>query len=312
MTEGARLAPPRAPNLDPLIAQVLSLDYRKLRQFLRRGLQTPYPRFLYKYKPLAEGDAADAARYLRDILVESHLWLSSPKDFNDPFDLTAHVIFEGSTEAKRRRFERLIAQRNQPPEEARRQLAYAIGLPDSEWLVRAKQTVSSNLQKTGVYSFAGNPRSLLMWSHYGGRHSGICLQFEIAKDPQTMLHAVPARYVEAYPVVNWVEDTIEQIKGALLHKFKKWKYEKERRIIWPEGARSRLPFDPSALVGVIFGCRASIAAMDVVRAMLEERRSRGLPTARVYHAHQHDSEYSLVVKTPLTAPWQRDPGANDE
>jgi hypothetical protein len=264
---------------------------------LATGFRTPYPRYLYKYKPPALDPTGDPARYLREILVESRLWLSSPKDFNDPFDMTARIVFEGTSEAKRQRFERLIAQRTElSPGELQHQLENAMALSDSEWLERARHAVSSNLQKTGVCSFTGDPKSVLMWSHYGGQHTGICLQFEVARDPRNLLHAVRARYVDDYPVVNWVEDTFEQIKTALLHKFKMWKYEEERRIIWPEGARTNLPFEAAALVGLIFGCRASDAAIGVVRTMLAERRARGLSDVRVYRAVEHGSRYALVIR----------------
>ena len=78
-----------------------------------------YPRFRYKYKAIGSGTPEERekrADQLRDILVEGLLWLSSPRDFNDPFDTTAQVIFEpASTEQKRQRIKRIIDQQSAKP-----------------------------------------------------------------------------------------------------------------------------------------------------------------------------------------------------
>jgi hypothetical protein len=122
------------------------------------------------------------------------------------------------------------------------------------------------------------------------------MQFEVARDVETMCQAVRMEYVANYPVLNWAEDTAKQIKEPLTHKFKDWAYEREWRIIWPDGAHTYLPFEPSALVGVIFGCRASDKAIEIVRALLDERTTRRLPPVKIYRAEKHASRYSLVLR----------------
>jgi len=234
---------------------------------------------------------------LRDILVESRLWLSSPRDFNDPFDMTARVIFEGSTQSLRKRFKQLIADKSGKPRKERRELLdQFMKRPRSEWLQAIKQVHSESHERTGIVSFAGDPRNVLMWSHYGEHHSGICVQFTIAKDPRTFLGAVPVEYVRDYPVFNWGEGTASQIRASLMNKFDAWHYEREWRIVWPGGAHTYLPFDAAALSGLIFGCRASDSAIDLVRAMLDERKARGLPDVRTWRAAKHGSKYALVIR----------------
>ena len=88
-----------------------SLPYWDCRLFLARQIRPDgYPRFRYKYKALASDAGEDRAKQLRDILVESLLWLSSPRALNDPFDMTAKITFEPkSQEQLRARFEQSIA-----------------------------------------------------------------------------------------------------------------------------------------------------------------------------------------------------------
>jgi hypothetical protein len=47
------------------------------------------PRFLYKFR--AAPDTSDSIRSITDILLNSTLWLSSPTDFNDPFDMAVKI-----------------------------------------------------------------------------------------------------------------------------------------------------------------------------------------------------------------------------
>ena len=101
----------------------------------------------------------------------------------------------------------------------------------------------------GVFSFAGDPRSVLMWSHYGDHHTGICVQFEVARDVETMMQAVRMEYVTEYPVVNYAEEIQAQIKRPLMHKFKTWDYEREWRIIWPDGAHTYLSIKETRVMG---------------------------------------------------------------
>lgn len=135
-----------------------------------------------------------------------------------------------------------------------------------------------------------------MWSHYGDHHTGICVQFEVARDVETLMQAVRMDYVDEYPVINYAEDLHDQMKKPLLHKFADWKYEGEWRIVWPDGAGTYLPIKPEAVVGIIFGCRTSDDTITVVRGLLDERTKKGLPPVITYRAEKHESRYALVLR----------------
>jgi hypothetical protein len=298
-----KFAPPRPvyPTADPLLRDLASWPLWARRIFLRKRVGPErYPRFRYKYKAIASGTPEERekrAHQLRDILVEGRLWLSSPRDFNDPFDMTAHVIFEPkSMEDLRQRFKRALKDSGKSWKERQTTLDKLMSEDRSALLARAEKSFARHFDTTGVFSFAGDPRSILMWSHYGDHHTGICLQFEVARDPESMMQAVRMEYVKEYPVINYAEDIHDQIRKPLQHKFKRWKYEDEWRIVWPDGARTYLAIKPEAVVGLIFGCRASDATINVVRDLLEEREKRGLPRVTTYRAYKHDSRYKLRLR----------------
>src|SRR5687767_11518551 len=78
----------------PIAKALLTLGYRKRRKFLWERVKPKLPRFLYKFRSLLPSDETSVDR-LRDILVRSRLWFSSPADFNDPFDTAVKAIVDG-------------------------------------------------------------------------------------------------------------------------------------------------------------------------------------------------------------------------
>jgi len=74
------------------MADVASLTYRARHRYLGRQ---KYPHFLYKYCVL-DPTNDESVSHFRDFMIESHFWLSSPFDFNDPFDTSLKVTLEGA------------------------------------------------------------------------------------------------------------------------------------------------------------------------------------------------------------------------
>src|SRR5262249_779046 len=77
---------------------------------LRRSRLWLVPRFLYKFRTFDPRDSTSVYR-LKDLIVRSRFWLSSPLDFNDPFDMSAKVEVDGSIREKRLRLEEMLKDR---------------------------------------------------------------------------------------------------------------------------------------------------------------------------------------------------------
>ena len=145
---------------------------------------------------------------------------------------------------------------------------------------RLRQVVS----ETGVCSFAGDPRNILMWSHYASNHEGLCLVFEIAKDPKTFLDALAVEYSIDYPIVNWVTgfDKDKETLHIVLRKHKGWEYEKERRIVKFKKANTHIKFLPRALRAIIMGCCVKESTLENLKILLAERTAAHLPPITIY------------------------------
>jgi hypothetical protein len=115
----------------------------------------------------------------------------------------------------------------------------------------------------GLLCFSESWRSPLMWSHYGDRHKGMCLGFDVDAN---ILETI--NYLAKRPVVKGL-DLADPPKWwrrmVLTTKFSRWKYEKERRVVLPlmnlqeEEKRFFKSFDDKLkLVEVIAGPRCCV------------------------------------------------------
>jgi hypothetical protein len=197
---------------DPIISYIYSLSYRECRRILRRTID--YPRFLYKYRAFDSSDEQSVSR-LRDLLIDSDLWLSSPNDFNDPFDMSAAVVMEGTKQECEAGWKRMFAQFNDTAKHKRERIAQLLR-DDATALKCIKDSFRTNLQKVGVSCFTADGRSIHMWSHYGDSHKGIAIQFEPARFAKVFTQPVRVDYKNEYPRVDWLK--AQDLKPVLLRK----------------------------------------------------------------------------------------------
>ena len=136
-----------------------------------------------------------------------------------------------------------------------------------------------------------------MWSHYGSSHKGISLQFHISKDLFIFTDAVAIRYLYEYPVINYLDGNLNiALTGTLTRKSKDWEYEKERRLIHPNGANSYLQFNPSALTALILGCKLESDSEEIIKSLLRERKQKDYPPLKIFRATQDNEEYKIRIK----------------
>lgn len=279
-----------------LLSNVSKLSYLQKRIFLHKLNKNPHPHFFYRYVSL-DVKSDESIEKLRDVIVNSHLWLSSKEGFNDPFDTQAKTVILGNPQQLRNKLNKSYKQLAPDVSGIKRKEAInKLMANQSDMLERVSKAVADSLNKVGACCFTSDPRNLLMWSHYANHHKGIILQFEVAKDTNTFLKTITVDYVEDYPIVNWANETAKEISKAFLNKHKSWKYEDESRIIHPEGANTSLAFKPEALTAVILGCKASQATKDKVKELLVERIDKNISPVKTYSALRHDSKYKIVIK----------------
>jgi hypothetical protein len=283
---------PVSSSRDDFNAQVKlleSLNYRERRYALWHHNKPRLPRYIYKFRAFDASDSTSIER-IRDILVHCRLRLASPGEFNDPFDMMVNIVIEGPQAEIRKRLETICKERGMKWADRRKEVSLMMRNLNDEGALRTQELFRASISKAGVCSFGGNPRSILMWSHYTDYHRGVCPQFEVARDLSTFAQALPVNYSQEYPVLNWVNES-ESITGKLLTKFVGWDYEEERRIIIQEAAGQFIDFRPAALAGIIIGCSASNKTVDKLKEIIGERSSLGYPTPKLYLLSNMKSDF---------------------
>lgn len=286
-------------DTENLIKQVSSLSYRERRLFLfgsqRNKSESTRQRFLYKYANLNHPNR------LRDVLLDSKLWFSSPNAFNDPFDSRWKTeISSNPTEVRLKITQIMKDHPDLSPKgwKAREQKVFELMRDRSELLKLVEDSSRNNVEEAGVLCLTSEPRSILMWSHYSDHHKGIAFQFELAKDVRFFIRAVSVRYSKIYPVRNWTDSDNTYLKNALFRKFEDWEYEKEKRILIPGYANNYSKFNPTALTGILLG--AKFTDYPWLYSVLKERTERyGGDQLKIYSASQSNDSYKLSFNRVL-------------
>jgi hypothetical protein len=223
------------------------------------------PSFLYKYESFSNQSLLNLKKQI--------IYFGSPSKFNDPYDcaLTPNIRVPSNAEVEALR-EFYLAQshlpnqarvvfQDSPTEDLRTNFTNAArgGLNDA---------INDFSTKRGVSCFSESNDDLLMWSHYGGRYQGFCLEFKTSCDPFQKMK--PVRYVAEPPIVSVtsaVRGDFDAVTELFCTKSISWAYEKEWRVIHQQ-AGTEFCYTPETLTGVYFGPDIDAQSMEIVCLIL--------------------------------------------
>lgn len=242
---------------------------------IKAATTKPIPRFLF--------------RYLRDdinlleTLTTPYLWFSSPDSLNDPFDLTN--VFDANTSD-----ENLEWYINKYTQNLFPGVDFKIKemIQDPEFKKRNAEVMQPLLQAThegyleqvGLCCFSFVKDSALMWSHYSGGHTGVCLVVDTLKF-LIDFSLIKVSYKQTLPKWNLIESrkqwgesfeynqNFDQI--VLGTKYKEWEYEQEYRLISPSRGKHNLY--PDSILGVIFGAKMPINRQNEIKEKIKSLHS---------------------------------------
>lgn len=208
-------------------------------------------------------------------LKSNAVYFASPLQFNDPYDCAITASFSEMTD------EELEMVKNSShfvgtgiPTEAQLQLRMTPKGELKQMLSRVLEKVvvdqkESFLKTNGICCFTERNNDLLMWSHYGGRCKGWCLEFRTDQEPFNKLRKV--KYVDSMPVIragHLIDDRgLEQILDLFCTKSKSWEYEQEWRAIH-RNAGTLFSYKSEALKAIYFGPDIERQALEIVCLIL--------------------------------------------
>ncbi|MCK4980534.1 MAG: DUF2971 domain-containing protein [Candidatus Delongbacteria bacterium] len=189
------------------------------------------PKHIYKFYKINKN--------LENCLKEKYLWCSSPNSFNDPFD----TMYNKNSHVHK---DQIIGS-------------------DDIWVKQEFSEIFNSFAKNQRISCFSDLNSIetkeiLMWSHYGDNHKGLCLKFDLLNMleywndnyPWIFFHKViyeinfPEIPIE-YMGNGKVEATVDFLRTKSLD----WKYEQEYRVFHSE---NKLPYPKDSLIETRFGC----------------------------------------------------------
>jgi hypothetical protein len=212
---------------------------------------------IYKYTGISN--------YLDASLINHELYFNNPQNFNDPFDCNFILDTDCSVIEKTNYIRENMARQGFLQDKIDDIVTKALN--DYEfWGQMIKKGKDKFLNQIGVSCFSKTNENPLLWAHYSEKHKGICLVFETTLDREFFDRTYDVKYRSNYPKINFIRDRA-RFDELVLTKSIDWIYEQEVRVMKDTGSKT-YSFDPSALIGIIFGCKTAIAEVIRIKDLL--------------------------------------------
>jgi hypothetical protein len=245
------------------------------------------PAKLYKYCPFNV--------FSLRAINEAEIFHASPQQFNDPLDCNPTLDLDVGTYEATQLLRRMLELSGGTPDQVERQintLRYNAtevwedepDTPEAEdarlrWSLGRDilSSLRSEMASYGVLSLSETYSSVLMWSHYGDHHRGLCLEYDTSLMPMPTLGPVDykaPRAVRAHDLLRWKlegsADAEKRVRQTYFHaKSDEWAYEREWRDISQRAGVNTLNFKLSA---IHFGLRTDLTVQQTIAKALARDR----------------------------------------
>lgn len=240
------------------------------------------PQLLWKYRKWNS--------HTRSLVVNGSLYFNEAKLLNDPFEfrwrqriptlqeeivefakeLCALNFPKHSIEQRRAQFDRIV---NELTEKAS---------------ILGNNTELAHINRNmGVFCASEHSDDVLMWSHYGDEHKGVCVGLSPRKVSRQFR---PVEYLAEIPVIDawhYVRNPDDIFSTLACCKADNWRYEREWRSIFLPGMHSF----PECVQQVVIGARASTETQEDVLEAIETASQN----VSVHYASLSDTHYRIDV-----------------
>jgi len=272
------------------------------------------------------------------VLESCSLRWREPKQFNDPFDHQMSFRFpytqEQFSSAIAEEVERLVYLEEEPVFIESTKLSSMVKilrerrdiLPKLERLNTIKMSaeesgecfqqyqaninslIALDLNQSRVLCVSESNDNVVMWSHYGDSHTGVCIRLQCIKEiDNVLLSAKPVNYDEAFPLFPSLQEHIQHLTGEapidffkLLYripyiKHEHWEYENEWRVHIPHvEPGNKHGFndwreDSKVFGAIYFGCRIKPDDSRNLIRLIKER----YPHMEMYNSRACDDAFKI-------------------
>ena len=195
--------------------------------------------------------------HLMEMLTNAEFHMSKKSKLNDPLDMAYTISLENYLNLYFGKYPSLRNDRKHI-ELVTSCFKWGIERGDDDWA----NSVDELQSKLRVVCFTEDGDNPLMWSHYAYNHTGVCLTFAPAKDPNFEEALRPVEYLDELIEVKSMSD----FEKCFLVKLKAWSAKKEWRIV---SEKSKFPFSQEALVEIVFGLRVTESTISWFKQFVE-------------------------------------------
>lgn len=230
--------------------------------------------------------------FTNKIIINSSLYFSAIKSFNDPFDCRLSFKQEYTLLERADYFTQLVDKStcNLTLEQ------YLKKYPDNQSFIDLRNTITKKLiNKIGVLSLSTNPNNILMWSHYSSNHTGLAFQFTFKQSSKCFLRPLVVDYKDKYELLSYILDFKTEAPKLMLTKHSCWKYESEVRIIDLD-FQGEKKFKKHELTSIIFG---ALAKDDDIDKMMDLCKQNGFEHVKFSKAILTPGKFSLDYREIL-------------
>jgi len=257
-------------------------------------------------------------RAITDILAEQKLYLTSRTKFNDVYDSHPQIEDDLSLSIIRKHATELIFNPWHPTQDSSL-IPLILKLKEQgktrlnrEQLNNIKTETQRNaiefLDECGLTSFSLKADHPLLWAHYAGGSTGVCIVFRRSTSMQSALSlCARVSYVEQRPrlplrlIYEMVRarrenKSTEEFENRIfflsfLHKAQEWQYESEARIFNPFYASKKVQFNRDELIAMIIGPKSPSDLEGRLRRMVSELA----PAVQIHRASISRNGFEIVI-----------------
>lgn len=239
----------------------------------------------YKYRKLYTEDLKFNEHTLR-ILEDRKIYIPSHKELNDPWEKIIEIpVYKTYTQDEENELIQIDKQS--------KELGYDEFFNFGKETIETFKDIDSSMDEinhymfdasnVGIFSMSTLNDSILLWSHYGDEHRGICIGF----DKQDFLdtgNVVKVKYRKKVYSIDPKHHYRKPEKQYFGNKHFSWLYEKEYRYLHPESSVEII--SPAKINSIFLGLR-------VDKSIVEEIRKKFSSMYSVYIARMNTTSYTI-------------------
>jgi hypothetical protein len=254
------------------------------------------PETVYKYRSWSDENG-------KRILTEFELYLASPKDFNDPFDCRIPLNYKCLSDSEIEDYANYIAIKHSTDTIDHNKILHCLKNDiDAFQEMHELTEFEAYNNHYGVLSMSTEWNNILMWSHYGDKHQGICVGFKEKGLFETgnfgTSGAVKYPINREYPIIHPLKGKeIERHLEVVLSKSVDWLYENEYRLTKiflppnvPSKEERRVKFDPNLISEVTLGLNIDSTSREQIINICNQNN------ISVYEAYKVEAKFQIDRK----------------